>query len=220
LGFPMAEVAACDAAAAEEAESGSDPRAGGGLSGKTLVLNRSFLPIHVTTVRRACILLYTEAARAVDSSYETFSFDRWCEVRPSGAARLGLVGRSMPVPRVIQLTGYDRVPRRDVRFSRQNVYARDGYTCQYCAKRFPRAQLNLDHVVPRSQGGGSSWENVVCSCHRCNLRKGGRTPEQSGLRLLRKPVRPSWTPFIAEAARRSRYEEWTPFLGAGVGRLA
>ncbi len=183
------------------------------LHGKALVLNRSFLPIHVTSVRRACVLLYAGSAKAVDTTYETFDFARWCELGSTVGSSLGLVGRRMPVPRVIQLAIYDRVPRRQVRFSRQNIYARDGDTCQYCAQRLPRNQLNLDHVVPRSQGGGSSWENVVCSCHRCNWRKGGRTPEQSGLRLLRKPSRPAWTPFLAAAASRGRYVEWGPFLG-------
>jgi len=183
------------------------------LGSRSLVLNRSFLPIQVTSVRRACVLLYGGVARAVDRTYDTFDFPRWCELGPVDGERLGLVGRTMPVPRVIQLTVYDRVPRRHVRFSRQNVYARDRDTCQYCGRRFPRSQLNLDHVVPRSQGGLSSWENVVCSCHRCNWRKGGRTPEQCGLRLLRPPARPAWTRFLAEAAVRGRYEEWRPFLG-------
>ena len=183
------------------------------LHGKSLVLNRSFLPIAVTSVRRACVLLYSGSARAVDATYDTFDFARWCDSGPEGGDRLGLVGRSMRVPRVIQLAFYDRVPRRQVRFSRQNIYARDRDTCQYCGKRFPRNQLNLDHVVPRSQGGGSSWENVVCSCHGCNWRKGGRTPEQSGLRLLRKPTRPAWAPFLADTAMRGRYAEWGPFLG-------
>ncbi|MDG2303938.1 MAG: HNH endonuclease [Candidatus Binatia bacterium] len=183
------------------------------LRSKALVLNRSFLPIHVTSVRRACVLLYGGIARAVDTTYETFDFARWCQAGPSEGERLGLIGRTMPVPRVIQLAVYDRVPRREVRFSRQNVYSRDGDTCQYCARRLPRSQLNLDHVLPRSQGGTSSWENVVCSCHRCNWRKGGRTPEQCGVRLLRKPRRPAWTPFLAETASRGRYSEWGPFLG-------
>jgi 5-methylcytosine-specific restriction endonuclease McrA len=206
------------AAAARESDLGGtrqDQRRRGDdlLRSKTLVLNRSFLPIHVTSVRRACILLYAGVARAVDRTYDTFDFGRWCEAGSGEGELLGLVGRTMPVPRVIQLAFYDRVPRRHVRFSRQNVYARDEDTCQYCGRRLPRSQLNLDHVVPRSQGGMSSWENVVCSCHRCNWCKGGRTPEQSGLRLLRRPQRPAWTPFLADAAARSRYAEWGPFLG-------
>lgn len=188
------------------------------LQTKALVLNRSFLPIHVTSVRRACVMLYAGLAKAVDEECQTFDFSAWC-ARPSQEERLGLVGGSMPVPRVISLLFFDRMPRRQVRFTRLNVYSRDGDTCQYCGDRFPRHQLNLDHVVPRSQGGPSSWENVVCSCHPCNRRKGGRTPEQSGIRLLRRPVRPAWTPFLSEAVRHSSYREWRPFLSfAGDGR--
>jgi len=181
------------------------------LHSKTLVLNRSFLPIHITTVRRACVLLFQGIARAVDADYQTFDFGGWRE-RREGGERLGLVAGAMPVPRVIVLVTYDRVPRRHLRFSRHNVYARDHDTCQYCGRRLPRSDLNLDHVVPRSQGGLSTWDNVVCSCHSCNRRKGGNTPEQSGIRLLRRPVRPAWTPFLGENFGQARYREWRPFL--------
>ena len=96
---------------------------------------------------------------------------------------IGLVDQAIRVPRVILLLAYDRVPRRYVRFSRFNIYSRDQNRCQYCGRQFPRAELNLDHVVPRSKGGTSTWENVVCSCHRCNRLKGGRTPTEAGMRL-------------------------------------
>jgi len=183
------------------------------LHSKALVLNRTYLPIHITSVRRACVLLYQEVARVVDGAYQTFDFHEWCDrgLLP-GDEKLGLVGRAMAAPRVILLTHFDRVPRRYVRFTRYNVYARDGNTCQYCGRRLPRHELNLDHVVPRSQGGQSTWENIVCSCHTCNRRKGGRTPEQSGIRLLRRPTRPAWTPFMAHAAGGHRYREWSDFL--------
>lgn len=181
------------------------------LRSKTLVLNRSFLPVHITTVRRACILLYQGVARAVDAEYQTFDFGGWLE-RRHGLETLGLVAGAMPVPRVIVLTTYDRVPRRHVRFTRHNVYARDHDTCQYCGRRLPRSELNLDHVVPRSQGGLSTWDNVVCSCHTCNRRKGGNTPQQAGIRLLKRPVRPAWTPFLGETFGQARYREWRPFL--------
>jgi 5-methylcytosine-specific restriction endonuclease McrA len=99
-----------------------------------------------------------------------------------------------------------------VRFSRFNIYARDANTCQYCGRRCARAELNLDHVVPRSRGGVTTWENVVCSCVACNLRKGGRTPDEAGMRLLRAPSRPRWTPMFRSATRRAFYSEWRPFL--------
>jgi len=123
-----------------------------------------------------------------------------------------LVGRAIRVPRVILLLAYDRVPKRRVRFSRFNIYTRDRNTCQYCGQTFPRSELNLDHVVPRSRGGRSTWENVVCSCHECNRKKGGRTPEEAGMKLLRPPRRPEWTPFMLENFSLRRYKEWAPFL--------
>ena len=183
------------------------------LNTKVLVLNRSYLPVHITSVRRAIALLYQDIARAVDAQYRTFDFASWAALA-ADEDRIGLVDRAIRVPRVILLLAYDRVPRRQVRFSRYNVYARDQNRCQYCGRQFSRPELNLDHVVPRSQGGTSTWENVVCSCHRCNRVKGGRTPAQAGMRLVRRPYRPQWTPFMTENFSLRRYKEWLPFLSA------
>jgi len=183
------------------------------LNSKVLVLNRSYLPIHITVVRRAISLLYQGIAHAVDEHYRTFDFASWADLATEEDT-IGLVDRAIRVPRVILLQGYDRIPRRYVRFSRFNIYARDGNRCQYCGRQFPRAELNLDHVVPRSRGGTSVWENVVCSCHRCNRLKGGRTPVEAGMRLVRQPRRPQWTPFMTETYSLRRYKEWMPFLSA------
>ena len=183
------------------------------LNTKVLILNRSYLPIHVTSVRRAFILLYQGMAKAVNDQYQTFDFASWSDLSVSTRDEtIGLVNRVIRVPRVILLISYDRVPKRHVRFSRYNIYARDNCTCQYCSRRLPRQELNLDHVVPRSHGGTSIWENVVCSCHECNRRKGGRTPQQARMLLARKPLKPKWTPFMQETFSLSRYKEWMPFL--------
>jgi 5-methylcytosine-specific restriction endonuclease McrA len=220
------------------------------LNSSVLVLNRSYLPIHVTSVRRAFCLIYQGGARAVNERYETFDFESWKSQhrlangpvnRPvngrlngevhgeevHGRERKGgvlgeatmsieVIGTSdgaIPVPRVIVLTHFDRVPRRQVRFSRTHIFRRDRYTCQYCELTPPRSQLNLDHVVPRAQGGLTTWENVVCSCVPCNRKKGGRTPEQAGVRLRRRPRRPRWTPLMSVVPHGARYREWVPFLG-------
>ena len=183
------------------------------LNTKVLVLNRSYLPIHITVVRRALSLLYQGVAHAVDEQYRTFDFASWADLAAEEDT-IGLVDRAIRVPRVILLQGYDRIPRRYVRFSRFNIYARDANRCQYCGRQYPRAELNLDHVVPRSRGGTSVWENVVCSCHRCNRLKGGRTPAEAGMRLVRQPRRPQWTPFMTETYSLRRYKEWMPFLSA------
>jgi 5-methylcytosine-specific restriction endonuclease McrA len=183
------------------------------LNTKVLVLNRSYLPIHITSVRRAFALLYQGLAQAVNEQYQTFDFESWSELAVSvHDESVGLVNRAIRVPRVILLLTYDRVPKRRVRFSRFNIYARDRNTCQYCGSQFARSELNIDHVVPRSRNGLSTWENVVCSCHECNRRKGGRTPEEAGMKLLRRPRRPEWTPFMVETFSLRRYREWLPFL--------
>ncbi|UCD84860.1 MAG: HNH endonuclease [Deltaproteobacteria bacterium] len=183
------------------------------INSNVLVLNRSFLPIHITTLRRAFSLLYLGLARAVDQQYQTFDFKSWSELSvETGGESIGLVNRAIRVPRVILLTGFDRIPKRHVRFSRMNIYARDNNTCQYCGKTISRNQVNLDHVIPRSRGGTSTWENVVCCCFNCNRKKGGRTPEEAGMKLLSIPRRPKWTPYVNFSFSRLTYQEWKPFL--------
>ncbi len=183
------------------------------LDAPVLVLNRSYLPVHMTSVQRAFVLLYRGMAKAVDERYETFEFMAWRQqVVRSGDDHIGIVGGMIRVPRVILLAAFDRVPRRHVRFSRTNIYTRDRNTCQYCGRRYARSQLNLDHVVPRSQGGRSTWENVVCSCVECNRRKGGRTPREARMRLIRRPTKPRWTPMAGALSGRRDYREWKPFL--------
>jgi len=184
------------------------------LNTSVLVLNRSFLPIHVTSVRRSFSLVYQGGAKVVDREYQTFDFEDWTrQVGRPDVECVGTTSGPVPIPRVIALMLYDRMPRRMVRFSRNNIFSRDGFTCQYCGGRPPRSELNLDHVVPRTQSGQTSWENVVCCCVPCNRMKGGRTPEQAGLRLRSKPQRPRWTPLMSLPTASIRYSEWRPYLG-------
>ena len=188
------------------------------ISGSVLVLNRSYQPVQVTSVKRAFGLLYQGVARAVDAEYRTYAFEDWAELSVAAGQGVGTVDRAIRVPRVLLLTAYNHIPAGRVRFSRLNVYVRDRDTCQYCARQLPRNELNLDHVLPRAQGGRTSWENVVCSCISCNLHKGARTPDQAGMKLLRPPVRPRWTPFLKGPVVKSTYREWLPFLS--VAELA
>ena len=183
------------------------------LNSSVLVLNRSYLPVHVTSARRAFTLLYQGIARVVDEQYQTFDFEAWSQLAVArDAEAIGTSGGPIRIPRVIVLIAFDRLPKRHVRFSRINLMARDNFQCQYCARKPHRAELNLDHVVPRSLGGRSTWENVVTSCMDCNRRKGGRTPRQAHLKLLRKPERPRWTPLANLMWSSVRYREWRPFL--------
>jgi 5-methylcytosine-specific restriction endonuclease McrA len=170
------------------------------------------MPVNVVTAKRAFCMLVAGIARVVDREYRTFDFHSWSELSATvHDDTVGLVGRAVRVPRVLILATYDRLPRRAVRFSRMNILLRDGYVCQYCGKKFKRSELNIDHIMPRSRGGRTSWENVVASCFKCNLRKGGRTPDEANMKLLRVPAKPHQTPF-AGLARFIKYEEWKPFF--------
>ncbi len=178
-----------------------------------LVLNRHFQPIHITSARRAFSLMFLGAAQALDRQFRAFDFASWSQLTAEmDDDVIHTVDRVIRVPRVIVLQMYDRIPKTKVRFSRHNIYMRDGNTCQYCGETLPRTDLNLDHVVPRAQGGRTTWENVVCCCIDCNLAKGARTPEQAGMRLMKSPIRPRWTPTFRGAGGSVRYREWLPFL--------
>ncbi|MEM1418500.1 MAG: HNH endonuclease, partial [Myxococcota bacterium] len=117
------------------------------------------------------------------------------------------------VPRLVLLADYNRVPRTPLRLSRRNVFLRDEQTCQYCGSR---SDLTLDHVLPRSRGGASSWENLVACCRECNLSKGQRTPDEAKMNLQRKPVRPTWTVVVQLTGVDDPLPDWEPFLGAAA----
>jgi len=188
-----------------------------------LVLNRSFVAVHVTNVRRAITLLFRELAEVVhveDGHYGAYSFDSWRELSEMEAALgEGLehdwirgVGYQLRAPRVIRLMECDRGPRQGLRFNRRNVFARDGNRCQYCGRNYPTSELSLDHVMPRSRGGDTSWENIVCACVACNVRKGGRTPQEARMQLIRQPVKPKRSPLLALKLGNPKYASWKSFV--------
>ena len=185
----------------------------------TLVLNRNWQPIHVTTVVRALVMLWNDIARVVEpDEYRLFTWEEWAELEPDPDAPCIRSARArLRVPEVVCLARYDRLPSSAVTFSRRNVAKRDHHTCQYCGAQPGWDRITVDHVVPRSQGGVSSWTNCVAACEPCNARKADRTPEQAGLHLRRHPARPEWKPLYA--AHGSAIASWSKFL-AGERSLA
>ena len=186
------------------------------LKHSVLVLNRSWLAVHVANVRRAVSLVYRGSARVVSpDDFATYSFERWqelSETAPDDGRVLHTVQFKLRVPDVIVLTFFNRFHRRDIAFSRRTLIERDGLTCQYCGEPVARTNLTVDHVVPRSQGGRNTWENLVLACPPCNLRKGDRTPEQASMPLRRAPQKPPWHPFASAVALAARRPAWRPFL--------
>ena len=194
------------------------------LSASVLVLNRHYMAIHVVGVRRAFCLLLGELAEVIhndDGAFANYNFDAWREISELRVLEkqphddwLKAVNFEIQVPRVLRLLHYDRMPRHTIRLSRHAIFARDASCCQYCGQRFPTSQLSLDHVIPRSRGGMSTWENMVCACLKCNIRKGGRTPREAHMRLVRQPVRPKYNPTIVIKLQNPKYHCWRTWINA------
>jgi 5-methylcytosine-specific restriction endonuclease McrA len=166
------------------------------MSYDVLVLNRHFYAIHVTDWKRALSLLYLDHARVVDDEYRTYNFSDWQELSqllhhpPSGFVTTPKF--KIAIPDVICLRDYDKLPEGDVKFTRRNIYEHYGYRCCYCGKKLPSFELNLEHVLPKSRGGKTNWDNIVTSCIPCNLRKADHLPQEIGMKLLIQPSKPKW----------------------------
>jgi 5-methylcytosine-specific restriction endonuclease McrA len=195
------------------------------LNSQVLVLNKLWMAIRVVDARRAFSMLVRDMAEVIrvdDGSYTGHAFDDWAELSEArdefltddGPAYewVRTVRTQLAVPKVIRLLGYDRLPRQDVKLNRRNIFARDHNRCQYCGGSFPTSELSLDHVKPRSQGGGTSWENLVCCCVGCNSKKGGRTPAQARMPLIRPPVKPKRNPSLTLRVGSDKYRSWRAFL--------
>lgn len=197
------------------------------LNANVLVLNRFYQAIRIVNVRRAFTLLckdlaeviHIEAAADGGQQWLNLDFLSWREMselkrefEPHAFDWIHTVKLPLAVPRIIRLLGYDKLPRQDVKFNRRNIFARDSNRCQYCGKKFHTSELSLDHVIPRSQQGKTSWDNIVCCCIKCNVKKGGRTPVQAHMKLLSKPVKPKRSPVINMRLTDHRYASWKQFL--------
>jgi 5-methylcytosine-specific restriction endonuclease McrA len=182
------------------------------LDEKVLVLNRLYTAIRVISARRAFVMLCKDVAEIIsveEGRYLNYDFESWIEV---AHAWIRTPRFEIAVPKIIRLLGYDRLPRQQVKLNRRNLYARDANQCQYCGSHFPTRELTIDHVVPRVQGGEHGWENLVCACVKCNAKKGGRTPREAHLKLVRRPVRPRRNPIITLRLGAAKYQSWRAFL--------
>ena len=197
-------------------------RFGTGLDAKVLVLNKLYMAIRVVSARRAFVLLAKELAEVIhvdEGKYQNYDFESWLEVaayqkefEKERHDWVRTVRFQIAVPRIIRLFGYDRLPAQSVKLNRRNLFARDRNMCQYCGRHFPTADLSIDHVVPKAQGGEDTWENLVCACIWCNAKKGGRTPAQASLKLIREARRPKRNPLITLRLGSEKYQSWKAFL--------
>ncbi|HID12098.1 MAG TPA: HNH endonuclease [Candidatus Latescibacteria bacterium] len=162
------------------------------LNRKVLVLNQNYEPLSICSAKRALVLVFLGKAEVVEE-----------------AGTVHTVSKAFPLPSVVRLWIYVRKPRNDIPLTKRNILRRDGHRCQYCGTT--QGPMTVDHVVPKDMGGKDTWENLVCCCMRCNNRKGNRTPEQAGMRLLRPPRSPNFL-YLVRAFVGEPEPSWKPYL--------
>jgi 5-methylcytosine-specific restriction endonuclease McrA len=185
----------------------------------TLVLNSAWQPISVASVRKSLQKVFAGAASLMDhESFALYDFENWCELPVKNGHRIITLtnGGEIRAPEIIVLRNYDRFPEREVKLTRRNLLIRDNFTCQYTGKKLTARDATIDHVMPQSRGGKTTWENVVICCPLANTRKADKTPGEAGMHLLKQPRQPRWSPVYTRYARytstKSCPESWRKFV--------
>jgi len=197
------------------------------LNSGTLVLNRSWLAIQICSVKRAISLVYSGHAKIVDTDNQAYDFEDWSEisqlmVEDNLDEFICSPSLKIKIPRVIVLVLYDKLPKRNVVFSRKNIFERDNYQCQYCGIKPPNKRaaikwmqekaLTFDHIIPRSRGGKTTWDNIVTACYACNSKKKASLPGEKSWKLKKRPQQPRWHPILNIPLKMVPHKEWVNFL--------
>jgi 5-methylcytosine-specific restriction endonuclease McrA len=185
---------------------------------KVLVLNKNWTPVGTTTLQDAITKVFstysdgTPKAKIIEpESYQTFTWDDWSKLKPLATdEKIATVNMCFRIPEIIVLTRYEKLPKPKVHFSRRTLYKRDKLTCQYCGKQPGSEELTIDHVIPRSQGGTTTWENCVLACVDCNRKKANKTPKQARMKLLKEPMKPNMSFFRYDMIKPIK--SWEAFI--------
>lgn len=188
------------------------------MSDHVLILNKNWVAFAVTTSFSALVSMCRERANAMcPDTYELYNMDSWIDRSIQKADQLSskqtvrTVSIAIEKPEIIIAKEYGGIPFKQVNLTRRNIYRRDQYMCQYCQGAFTTQKLTIDHVIPTSRGGTNSWNNCVTSCEPCNAKKSNRTPQECGMKLIKRPKMPKWTP-ISGMIPASRPKSWGKFL--------
>lgn len=187
------------------------------LDSSVLILDRNYQPIKIATAKIAVMLLFSDKALVLDSSYMTYTIEEWINysklVNTTDLPVLRSASVNILVPEVIVVPSYLRKPShgKKLKYSRMSIFKRDNFTCQYCGDEKRRPDLTVDHILPKSKGGKSSWTNIATACKKCNWKKADRTPEEAGMKLLSQPRIPSWKNSV-ELPSGIKKDLWLNFL--------
>jgi len=184
------------------------------IASPVLVLNKHWVPIRITTAADALTKMFAGHAKAVRAEdYSMHDFKSWADLGAMRDSIYVITARSyISVPDAIVLLKYGAVPEKVLVFSRNNIFRRDHYTCQYCGSKPGVSELTIDHVVPKSRGGKSSWTNCVLSCITCNRKKANKTPTEARMVLKKNPVKPNWSPMLVLRKVKNTPKTWQKFV--------
>jgi 5-methylcytosine-specific restriction endonuclease McrA len=181
-----------------------------------LILNKHWIPINTTTARHSFALMYSENAKGImieEDKVVPLEWNEWVSLNLNETDRkIKTVTGFIKIPTVIVLNYYDKIPKQTIKFTQKSLWERDNFTCQYTGKKVTRTNGNIDHVIPKSQGGKTSWENCVIAHKEINALKADRTPEQAGLKLLKKPSAPRIMPVSFYIRNKEEVKDWELFL--------
>ena len=195
------------------------------LNTNVLVLNKLYMALRVVTVRRAFVFLAKDSAEVLyknNGRFENCGLGNWFQISSENNGNpsdeyIHTPNRRILIPRVIRLLEYDKMPRREWKLNRKNILLRDNCQCQYCGKKYPLSSMTIDHVIPRSRGGTASWTNVATCCNKCNAKKGGRLPQEAGMKLITKPQKPNFNSGISKLLNDKKYSIWKEFIKDSAG---
>ena len=181
-----------------------------------LVLNKAWLPLHIIDVKKAMSLIYQDAARSLDTDFISYEFQQWLEFsnlpQNNFYPTISTVKYKICVPEIIVLTKYDRLPIRDVKYSRETLFGCYKYVCAYCGKTFEKKDLTVDHIVPRCRGGKTTFDNTVPACKKCNFFKADKTLQECGMRLHYRPRKPKWIGPLSHVRHGNIRSSWRKFM--------
>lgn len=197
------------------------------LDSLVLVLNKYFQPIHVIGTRDAMRLVCSDKASVVHGEFDVFDLEEWelfSEDKQENLIRTPT--RKFVAPEVIKLQDYDRCARYTINFTRENLFSRDNYQCQYCATPLSRREMTIDHVIPQSRQNDfgmtrtqiQSWNNLVVACIPCNSKKGNRTPSEASMLLLNEPAPPQWVDNVRGVSIKNVKPSWRIYLQSMKGQ--
>lgn len=181
-----------------------------------LVLNKAWAPLHIIFWKKAMSLIYQDAARSLDIDFLSYEFKSWLEFsnQPQNHfyPTVSTIKHKICIPEIIVLTKYDRLPIRDVKYSRETLFSCYGFICAYCGKEFDKHELTVDHVTPRSKGGKTTFDNTVPACRSCNFLKADQTLSECGMKLRYKPRKPKWIGPLHHVRHGNFRPSWKKFM--------